>query len=112
MTEVNANAGATKPLIIGRAWDNGENNTSPTGVPQPRLKIRLSNELGLSITIGAGTEFALWKNTIPKREGKQDPDFSVSLQLPADVVDAEIARQKAAKEATQPTQAVVTPPSD
>lgn len=94
-----ASAKAEKSLIIGRMWDNGENNTSPTGVAQPRMKIRISNELGFPITISAGTEFAIWPNALPKRDGKQDPDYSVSVQLPADIVDAEIARQKAAKPA-------------
>lgn len=96
MTNVSTSASRTKPLIIGRAWDNGEARTSATGVPQPRIKVRLSNNLGFPITFTPGTEIALWPNTLEKRAGRQDPDYSVSVQLPADIVDAEIARQKAA----------------
>lgn len=108
MENVSTAVGQTKPLIIGRAWDNGENNTSSTGVPQPRLKIKLSNDLGLSITMVAGTELALWPNTLPRREGKHDPDYSVSVQLPSDIVNAEIARQKAARPSPS-APAVATP---
>lgn len=98
--------GATKPLIIGRAWDNGTDNVSATGVPQPRIKIRLSRDLGIPIIIVAGTELALWPNTLPRREGKQDPDYSVSVQLPTEVVDTEIARQQTAKAQSVPAPAV------
>lgn len=107
MENVSTAEGRTKPLIIGSAWDNGEDNVSPTGVPQPRLKVRLSQNLGLSITMVPGTELALWPNRLEKREGKQDPDYSVSVQLPADIVDAEIARQKAEKPSA--AQATATP---
>lgn len=94
MTNISTQAAVTKSLIIGKAWDNGE-SVSPTGVPQPRLKMKVSRDLGLNITIVPNTEFAFWDN--PKREGRQDPDYSVSVQLPADIVDTEIARQQAAK---------------
>lgn len=89
--------GSTKPLIIGAMWDNGADNVSPTGVKMPRFKIRLSRDLGVKFNIGAGTEFAIWKNQLPIREGKQDPQYSISIDLSREDTDREIARQKAAK---------------
>lgn len=91
--------GATKPLIVGKAWDNGV-QVSATGINQRRLKIRIDQQLGINLLVVPSTEFDLWEQTLPKREGRQDPDYSVSVQLPTEIVDAEIARQRAMRSAT------------
>lgn len=105
---------ATKPLIIGQAWDNGDSQVSKSGAKLPRMKVLIDRNLGFSITVVPGTSLAFWPSN--KRTGInpktnevfQDPDYSVTVDLPAEIVDKEIARQKAVKESAAsavPTQA-------
>lgn len=92
MSEVNAASSNVKSLIIGRAWDNGT-ELNANGKQSPRMRMILDRNLGIKITVGAGTEFTFWPAN--KRDGKRDADYNVAINLPGDVVDAEIARQKA-----------------
>lgn len=97
MSAENVNLTGQKLLIVGRAW----NNTRDAGNPNmPAVTLRMDQNLGINLTIGAGTQILLFKN--PKREGVnpntgenfQDPDFNVSIAVPADVAAREIARQR------------------
>ena len=85
---VNAPQKDTKLLSIGRMWDNSETATGK----QPKMRIVLDRNLGLNITLSPGSRLIAFANT--KREGKKDPDYRVAVELPRDVVDAELARQK------------------
>lgn len=79
----------TKLLSIGRMWDN-----SATAIGnQPKMRIILDRNLGLNITLSPGSRLVVFQNSF-KREGKKDPDFRIAVELPRDIADAEISRQK------------------
>ncbi len=103
MTDVKvANAQSLKTLTIGRAWDNSATATGN----QPKFRAVIDRDLGLSVTLTPGSQLVFFPNT-NKREGKQDADYRVAVSLPAEVVDAEIKRQQAARAAAPATTATV-----
>ena len=112
MSTETINLTSNKPLIIGRAWNNTRDVENPN---MPAVTLRMDQNLGLNITLGAGSQILLFKNT--KREGINpatqqpfnDPDFQVAISVPADVADREIARQKQVREATPVTSAPIDP---
>lgn len=83
----------TRLLSIGRMWDNSESAKGN----QPRMRIQLDRNLGLNITLSPGSRLMVFQNN-SKREGKKDPDYRVAVELPRDIADAEISRQKNARQ--------------
>ena len=107
---VEAVSTSVKLMSIGRAWVNDRMNESGTS---PVITVKLDQELGINITIGANTNILLFANK--KRDEinprtnlpYQDADYRVAIQLPAEAVDKEIARQKAVREANSPAPTAV-----
>lgn len=66
-----------KRVFIGRAWENEVRNGDNKGTKF--LSLRLDR--GIDISLVGGDQITLWPNQ--KREGKQDADFRVSVQVPA-----------------------------
>lgn len=99
---VNAAVAQNKLMSIGRAWVNDRENAAGTS---PKLTIKLDQTLGINIVVGANTNILLFANEkrteLNPTTGQpyQDADYRVAIELPADVVEREIARQKAASEA-------------
>ena len=58
--------------FIGKAWVN----TTKTG----KIYVNLKIDRGLKVELDENTPIQLWANT--KREGKQDADYSASIQIP------------------------------
>lgn len=87
--DVEVSGNTTKLLSIGRAWVNDRVNEAGTS---PAVTIRIDNNLGINIKLGAGAQVLMFTN--PKREGKQDADYRVAVAVPAEVADREIARQR------------------
>ena len=77
--------------------------TNPDG--SPRIVIDRALPAG-GITLSPGTVINTYPNT-RKRDGKQDPDFDVNVEVPADVADAVIAHQRAVRVAAAPEQATL-----
>ena len=78
-----------KNFIIGKMWTSSQDGTRPGS-------IRINRDLPKDILLKANTVLFLHKNN--KREGKIDPDYSVSVLLPTAVTDnliAETAKIKA-----------------
>ena len=96
---VNSNV---KLMSIGRAWINDRMNDAGTS---PVITVKLDQELGINITVGAESQILLFANKkreeMNPRTGQpyQDADYRVAIQLPSDAVDKEVARQKAVREA-------------
>lgn len=112
MSTETINLSTNKLLIIGRAWNNTRDVENPN---MPAVTLRMDQNLGINITLGAGSQILLFKN--PKRPGINpttqqpfnDPDFQVAISVPADVADREIARQKTTREATPAASAPIDP---
>ena len=83
---------AYKSLTIGRMWDNSDKAIGR----QPKMRIVLDRNLGLNITLSPGSELVAFANE-SRREGKQDAQYRIAVNLPSEVADAEIARQKAVR---------------
>lgn len=98
-TEVTT-APRTKLLPIANAWLNDRRN----GENSPVMTIKIDRDLGLDIRLVAGAQLVAFANA--KREGRQDADYRLAVQVPADVAEAEIARQKNVR---QSRMAQVTP---
>lgn len=82
-----------KHFTIGREW-----NTSQTG---DRLgAIRISNTLPAPVVLEPGTMLFRFPNV--KREGKNDADTLISILLPVDEANANIAAEKALRAARMP----------
>jgi hypothetical protein len=83
---------ATRLLNIGRAWMNDgatpENN-------RPVMSAQVDRDLPVSITLVANSRIVFFPNT--KREGKKDADFRLAVEMPSEVVDGIIARQRAGR---------------
>lgn len=90
-TNVEVGNQATRLLPIGLMWDNSEKVSGN----QPKLRIILDRNLGLKITLAPGSELVAFANK--KREGRADADYRIAVQLPAEIVSQEIARQTAAR---------------
>jgi hypothetical protein len=95
-------------LIIGRMWLNGDQDlvqslvlTQETLIePGARFNtgnksIVISNSLPTKLLLKAGTSLNFFKNNLPKREGKVDPDYTVSVMLEAGEAAALIAQERA-----------------
>lgn len=84
-----------KLLSIGAAWintrDNGDEN-------KPQLTIKIDAGLGLNIRLAPSAQVLLFKNK-QYRPDSQDPHYRVAVSVPAEVADAEIARQRSVREA-------------
>jgi hypothetical protein len=100
-----------KLLSIGRAWLNTRDAGDAT---KPALTIKIDQNLGINLTLAPNAQVLLFTN--PKREGinpntneaYQDPDYRVAVSLPAEIADAEIARQQAVAAAAKATPAPAT----
>lgn len=112
MTSQNIVVGNNLKLLgIGRGWINTRDNSDPT---KPLITVKLDRDLGLNITLTPNSQLLLFKNS--KREGVnpntgeafQDADYRVSVAVPAEIADAEIARQKA-QNASPEQEATATP---
>ena len=79
-------------LTIGRMWVNDRDNGKGTS---PKLTLKVDQNLGLSVTLVPGVRLVAFENN--KRPGRQDADYRIAVNLPAEVVDAEIARQQSAR---------------
>lgn len=92
----------TRLLNIGRAWDNssieGRSNKAP------KLRIAIDRDLGLAITLKPESQLLLFTNQ--KRAGKKDADYRVAVELPKDIVDAQLAKRGSSRQATLPGVAV------
>jgi hypothetical protein len=90
MEEVTAVApnNGLKNFIIGRAWTNSQDPTRSGSIKINR---------GLPAKIVLTADMTLFLTTNIKRDGKNDPDFNVSVLLPIDVADRLIEAQKLAE---------------
>jgi len=79
----------TKLLPVGKMWVNDRMNEAGTS---PKLTITLDRNLGLNLTLAAGSRLLAFENN--KREGRRDADYRIAVALPTEIVEAEIARQK------------------
>lgn len=86
------NTQSTKLLTIGRMWVNDRDNGKGTS---PKLTLKLDRNLGINITLAPGSQIVAFENR--KRPGRQDADYRVAVNLPSDIADAEIARQRSAR---------------
>lgn len=115
-----------KSAIIGQAWKpratQGSANTitlTPASIVLPQemtfsadeqyligdLSFRTDRNLPMAVTVKAGERLFFYPNS--KREGKQDPDLSVSVKLPAEVAEQVISGITAGREAWRNTPATV-----
>lgn len=92
-----------KLLNVARAWINDRMNAEGTS---PEITVKFDQNLGINITMGAGSQFVFFKNA--KREGKQDADYRVAVSIPTEIADKEIARQKAISEERKASEGSVT----
>ena len=108
-----------KSAIIGKAWRNADSvGIIPASFTLPSTMVFQSNESylvnGLSfrtdrntkipVTVKAGEKLFFYANT--KREGKVDPDYSVSVLLPVEEAEAIIADSRSGSEAWKKEHAV------
>lgn len=95
-----------KSFIIGKMWLNGETNlvaniklsedlhiTPSLRLSVGKKSIVINRNLPEPMTIKAGSELRFFRNN--KREGKMDPDYTVSVQLENSVAENLINAQKA-----------------
>lgn len=81
-----------KNFIIGKLWVTSKDGSNP-GV------LRINRDLPKDIILTKGTSIFLHENK--KREGKIDPDYSVSILLPIAQADELIAMVNDAKVGTE-----------
>lgn len=101
-----------KLLSIGRAWINDRDADDET---KPRVTLKLDRDLGLNITLTPNSQILLFANK--KREELnpatnqpyQDADYRVAVSIPAEIADAEIARQQALAESRRTAPVVAEP---
>lgn len=79
-------------FIIGKLWVASVDGSRAGS-------IKISRTLPAGITLRAGVTMFLTHNT--KREGKQDPDYSVSILLPTETANKLMTAEKALIEATK-----------
>lgn len=99
MTEATAVASGqrtTRLYNIGNAWINTKRRDgSALGPKDPVISVSVSNNIGLeTVSLKPGSRLLFFPNT-NKREGKQDADYRVAVELPKEIADALInARSK------------------
>ena len=90
-TIIKAKASASSRTFIGRAWLNTVQKEGPSKGTQ-FLNISI-DEAYAAITLTPQDKIQLWPN--PKREGKQDADYRLSIVSDASQASAEGAPQEA-----------------
>lgn len=78
MATVNNQRANVQREFIGRAWIN---EVKKEGSNQGTKFLNLKIDRGIDLTLVGGDSLTLWPNK--KREGKQDADFRVSVEIPA-----------------------------
>jgi hypothetical protein len=104
MSEQNENSVSTtapealKLLTIGAIWDNSQDEKVLANPKAPKMKGKIDANLGFEfVKLARGSELMFFKN---ENKGEKGPDFRVAINLPASIVDKEVARQRALRPAT------------
>ena len=83
-----------KLLSVGAAWVNTRDNNDPN---KPALTIKIDQTLGFNLSLTPNAQVLLFVNK-QHRADSQDPHYRVAVSLPAEIVDAEINRQRSIRE--------------